>query len=133
MQRLFDSAPVVPVEFSDFSDDEVDVTLRDRTLAEGNEVEFKSSFWDTSKIQHDLDEFIESVEPLECLLQRFWEDAQERLGIVVVCCHVSPFWRSASAIRSVTLSYSPKRLNKSRSSVSMAISGARKNELAHAS
>src|SRR5450756_2887065 len=88
MQRLFDSAPVVPVEFSDFSDDEVDVPLRDRTLAEGNEVEFKSSFWDTSKIQHDLDELIESVEPLECFLQRFWEDAQERLGIVVVCCHV---------------------------------------------
>jgi hypothetical protein len=68
MQCLFDSTPVVAVEFPDFPDDEVDVPLRDPALAEGNEVEFEPSFRDTSKVQHDLDELVEPIDPLQRLL-----------------------------------------------------------------
>src|SRR5450830_530666 len=68
MQRLLDSAAVVAVEFSNFSNDRVDVSLCHPALAKGNEVEFEPSFRDTSEVQHDLDELVESVDPLECLL-----------------------------------------------------------------
>jgi hypothetical protein len=67
MQRLFDSGAVVAVEFSNLSDDRVDVPLRDSALAEGSKIEFEPSFRDTSKVQHDLDELVEPIQMLECL------------------------------------------------------------------
>jgi len=133
MQRLFDSGPIVTVKFSDFANDRINVRLRDLALAEGNEVELKPGFGDASKIQHDLNELVESIELLDGPLESLREDAQERLGVVVVCCHVSPFCRRASAMLSVTFSYSPNKLNRSRSSVSIAMSGARRNDPAQAS
>jgi hypothetical protein len=68
MQRPFDSGAVVAVEFSNLSDDRVDVPLRDPALAEGSKIEFEPSFRDTSKVQHDLDELVEPVQMLERLL-----------------------------------------------------------------